>query len=272
MMMYRKYLQMSNFQMSKRAKFIISSVLLAMGFLGVGLLENEARFIGIGGLGITTLILVAWSLWEGLGRNASLLTLLLPGLFTVGVGLFWFLLPATMIARLPVVVMYAIGIYGLLSTMNIFAVSASAVRTIALVRAAKGVGFVLTLFTSFLLFDAILSLKISVVVNFVSAVALSFPLFLQGLWTSDLSHNLKRQLLIYSAVFSYNIGCLSVLLYFWPVTVVVGSLFLTVGMYILLGLGQAQVEGRLFKQTIREYLLVGILVFLAMFFVTSWRG
>ena len=67
-------------------------------------------------------------------------------------------------------------------------------------------------------------------------------------------------------------GEISLLLYFWPVTVVVGSIFLTIGMYVLLGLGQASLEGRLFKATIREYLTIGIVVFLAMLFAPKWGG
>ena len=67
-------------------------------------------------------------------------------------------------------------------------------------------------------------------------------------------------------------GEIALSLYFWPVTVVVGSLFLTIAVYMLLGLGQAKIEGRLFSQTVREYLIVGVLVFIGMFFATRWGG
>jgi hypothetical protein len=65
-------------------------------------------------------------------------------------------------------------------------------------------------------------------------------------------------------------GEIAALLFFWPVTVVVGSLFLTVGIYMLIGLGQALWEGRLFSQTLREYLLMVMLVFVGMFIATKW--
>jgi hypothetical protein len=61
-------------------------------------------------------------------------------------------------------------------------------------------------------------------------------------------------------------------IFFWPTSVVVGSLFLTIALYLLLGLGQAKLEGRLFSQTVREYLTLGILVFLGMFLATRWGG
>jgi hypothetical protein len=61
-------------------------------------------------------------------------------------------------------------------------------------------------------------------------------------------------------------------LFFWPVTVVVGSIFLTVTFYLLLGLGQAKLDGRLFVSAVREHLTVGILIFIAMFIATHWGG
>lgn len=256
--------------MTKRHKFLITSALLSLGFIGINLFEVQFRFIGVGALTALTLLLFAWSLWEGLGINATLLTLVLPSLFTLGVGLFWFLLPTSVLARLPIVILYAIGVYALGLTSNIYTVSA--IRTIALLRAAKGVGFVLTLFTSALLFNAVVSLKIPVLLIAVLTFLVSFPLFLQGLWTSKLSRDLEPSLLAQSGIFSYGVALVGTLLHFWPVSVVSGSVFMTTAVYVLLGLGQAKGEGRLFKQTVREYLVVGVLVFIVLLFSTNWRS
>jgi len=200
----------------------------------------------------------------------TLTTLILPVLFTLGVGTFWFLLPTNTFARLPVVVFYGIGIYVLFLTANIYTVAA--IRTIALLRAARGVGFVLTLTVSFLIFDAILSLRLLPWLTGPLVAVFAFLLFLQGLWTVVLEKEFRLQLLSTSALFALVLGEIAVSLFFWPVTVVVGSLFLTIGVYMLLGLGQAQLEGRLFSQTVREYLVVGILVFIGMLFATRWGG
>ncbi len=200
----------------------------------------------------------------------TLLTLILPTFFTAGVGIFWFLLPANFFARVPVTVFYGLGVYALCLTMNIYSVAA--IRTIALLRAARGVGFVLTLLTSFLVFDAILSLKISFLANSALSLFLSFPLFLQGFWSILLDKNLSKDLVFISAISSLVIAEITLSLFFWPVTVVGGSLFLTVAVYILLGLGQAKLEQRFFSQTVREYLLMGALVFIGMFIATRWGG
>lgn len=256
--------------MSKRAKFIIVSVILACGFIGIGLLAGQYRFLGIGALSLGTLLLFAWSLWEGLGKNATLLVLLLPPLYTLGVGLFWFLLPSVILARIPIILMYAIGMYALSLTMNIFTVSA--IRTIALVRAARGVGFVLTLFTMFLLFDAVASWKAPIYVSTLVVFLVSTVLTLQSLWSSKLSTKISKRTVLLTIIVSWSITTVSFLLYFWPVSIVVNSLFLTSAAYVLLGLSQAYEEGRLFMQTTREYLVTGALVFLAMLLVTNWRA
>lgn len=256
--------------MSKRKRFIITSGLLSLGFLGVQILDENFRFAAIGGLVALTLLLFVWCLRSGLGFNMSLLSLVLPVLFTLGVGLFWFLLPTNVFTRIPVLFFYCFGIYALCLTTNIYTVSA--IRTIALLRAARGVGFVLTLVTAFLLFDAIISLKVSIFLTTLLAWITSIPLFAQGFWVIPLEKKFSKKLMILSLVGSLILAEIATSLYFWPVTIVVGSLFLTVSMYVILGLGQAQLEARLFKTTIREYLLVGILVFVGMFFATRWGG
>ena len=243
---------------------------MSLGFFGITFLENEYRIAGISGLSFVSIVLFWWTLREALGKNATLLTLVLPPLFTFGVGLFWFLLPSTFYARLPVIVLYGVGVYVTALTSNVFAVSVH--KKIALARAAKGVSFVLTLFTSFLLYDAVLSLRSGILSSTLLLFVASFPIYLQGLWVSKITKNINRELIMYSAIFSYATAAGGSLLYFWPVTVVVGSLFLTVAVYVLLGLGQAKLEGRLFRATVNEYLVVGILVFLIMFLSTSWHG
>lgn len=254
--------------MSKRRRFIITSILLSLGFVAIQFLTDQNRFWAIGVLGLATMVLFAWSLFEGLGKNMTLLTLVLPTIFTLGVGTFWFLLPANIFARIPIVIFFGIGIYILCLTMNIFTVSA--IRTIALLRAARGVGFVLSLVTSFLVFDAILSLRSSVYYLLPLVFVISFPLFFQGLWSISLEKEFSKDIFVLSGIATIVMTEIAAVLFFWPVTVVVGSLFLTVTFYILLGLGQSKIEGRLFSTTVREHLTVGALVFIAMFLATHW--
>jgi len=255
--------------MSKRKRFVVTSVLLSLGFFVIQFIDIQTyKFIGMGVLCLLTLVLFIWSLREGLGKNLTLLTLILPVSFTASVGLFWFLLPASWLLRIPVILFFAAGTYALSLTSNIFTVSA--IRTIALLRAAKGVGFLLTLVVMFLIYDTIFSLRTGMLITSSLVFLSSLILFLQGFWTVILTNYFSNKLVMISIITSLVVSESVISIYFWPVTVVVGSLFLTVTSYMLLGLGQAYLEERLFVQTVREYLIVGVAVFLGMFLVTRW--
>ncbi len=254
--------------MSKRTRFVITSLILSLGFVGIQFLNDQNRFWAIGILGALTFTLFLWSLFETIKPNMTLLTLVLPVMFTLGVGFFWFLLPANIFAQIPIVIFYGLGIYILCLIANIHSVAS--VRTIALLRAARGVGFVLTLITSFLVFDAILSLRTEIFYLIPLVFVFSFLLYLQGYWSIVLDKELSKGLISMSLGSALITTELAVILYFWPVTIVVGSLFLTTSFYVLMGLGQARLEGRYFKSTIKEHLVVGILIFIAMFISTRW--
>ncbi len=256
--------------MDKEKKFIFTSVVLSLGFLAINFVSDSYRIFTILGLTFATLILFIFSLWEGLGINSTLLSLILPPLFTLGVGIFWFLVPTSPLVRLPIVILYGAGIYVLNRTENIFTVSSF--KTIPLFRAARWIGFILTFFTGFLLYNAIISIKADIFVTSLGVFLISLFLLLQGLWVSLIEKKdlILNKMFLYSFVFALGIVEASILLYFWPVTVVVGSIFLTTLVYILLGLGQAQLEGRLFRQTVSEHLWVGLVVFVIMFLATHW--
>ena len=128
----------------------------------------------------------------------------------------------------------------------------------------------MTLLTFFLVFDAILSLRVSPLYTSFAVALVSLALFFQGFWSITLKKTVTSELMQFSAVMSLAMGEMSLVLYFWPVSVVVGSLFLTSFSYMLLGLGQTYFEGKLFPQTVKEYITVGALVFIGMFFATSW--
>ena len=264
---FKKFLQM---QISKEKRFIATSILLSLGFIGINFVNESFRLLAILGLTISTLVLFIFSLWEGLGINSTLLSLILPPLFTLGVGIFWFLIPASIVAHLPVVVLFGVGIYVLNRTENVFTVSSF--RTIPLFRAARSIGFILTFLTAFLLYNAIISIRVDIFITSFGVFLISLFLFLQGFWASLIEKKdlVLNKLFLYSFVFAFGVMQVSILLYFWPVTVVVGSIFLTALIYVLLGLGQAQLEGRLFRQTVQEHLWVGLIVFVIMFLATHW--
>lgn len=259
--------------MTKRQKFVISSMVLVLGFLFIQFLDFNYRYYSIASLSLLSLLLTVWAIKDSLGLNATLLSVILPVFFTAAVGLFYFLVPPNIpqfIVTFIILALYSLGIYALFLTANIYTVAAA--RTIALLRAAHAVGFLLTLLTSFFLFDTLLSFKADFWVNGVFAFVISLALFLQGFWSIDLEHKMRSVILYLSLALALIVGEFASVLSFWPVTVPVGSLALTTVMYVGLGLGQAKLQQRLFVRTVKEYFLVGAVVFLTMYLTAKWGG
>src|SRR6266404_4207743 len=171
-------------QISKEQKFIATSILLSLGFIGINFVNDQFRLFAILALTIATLILFVISLWEGLGIDSTLLSLILAPLFTLGIGIFWFLIPVNIFARIPVVIFYAVVIYFLARTENIFIVSSY--KIIPLFRGARWVGFILTFLTAFFLYNAIISIKANIFVTASGVALISLFLVHQGLWVSSI--------------------------------------------------------------------------------------
>lgn len=256
--------------MGKRQKFIFTSIILSLGMLLIQVVDENLRYLTIAGLSGVGALLTVWSLREALSGISWVTTMILPTLFTAAVGLFYFLLPQNLLSKLPVVILYALGIYALMLTENIFSVAA--IRTIQLFRAAQAVGFLLTLFTAFLLFETIFSFRFGFWENGVLAFLVSAPLFLQGLWSINLEETLTPKISFYTLFLSLTIFEITLILSFWPLTITMYSLAIITIFYVLLGLSQAQFQERLFKQTTYEYVGVGLVVLLTLIFTTRWGG
>lgn len=256
------------FKIDKRKKFFITAFLLSIGLLSIQIFGIDWRYLAIVLLGVATYFLAAWSLSEGLNGIEWLTVLILPVLFTIGVGLFYFLTPVLWLARLPLIFLYGIGLYSLLLTENIFSVAA--IRTIQLLRSAHAVSFLLTLTASFFLYNVIFSFREGPLFNFLLTFLVSLPLFIQGFWCVNLEEKLTKKVWLYSLASSLVLGEIALAFSFWPVTVAVGSLSLTTALYILLGLIQHHLSEKLFRRTINEYIGVGIAVLIIIFITTRW--
>lgn len=256
------------FKLTKRRKFILSSIILTLGLSYVRFGEVPNRYQAIGVLSLLAIPLTLWSLKEALKGAVWLVSWILLLSFTAGVGFFYFLLPGSLLTAIPIIILYFLGTYALFLSENIFSVAA--LRTIQLFRAAWAVSFLLTLLTSFLLFDTVLSFRLPFYQNFLLIMSISFLIFLHGFWSINLEEKVSQKVLLYSFVWSLGIGQMALILSFWPATIVLFSLFLTALVYVALGLTQAKFSERMFRKTVREYLTVGLAVFLVLLLYTSW--
>jgi hypothetical protein len=147
----------------------------------------------------------------------------------------------------------------------------AAIRTIQLLRAAHAVGFLLTLVVGLFLFHALVSFKLPFWALSLLAGGMSLPLFLQGNWSMQLKEGLSRRVWLYSLVGALIVAEAALALAFWPVEGLTAALMLVTVMYVVLGLSQQYLSGRLFKNQMNEYVAVAVMVLLASFYITSWR-
>jgi hypothetical protein len=255
--------------MRKRQKFVFTAILLSAAIVGIQFLSLELRYITIGLLTAATWVLSAWSLKEGLA-GIEWLTVLLPMcLFSAGVGFFFILLPPHWLAKLAIILLFGIGQYALLLTSNIFSVAA--IRTIALLRAAQAVGFVMTLLTGFFVYNTILSFRQGFWVNGPIVAAVSILMLLPALWSVKLEERMSKQLITFCLTMAVLVGLMSMAISFWPVSLAVSSLFLTTLLYVYLGIAQHYFSERLYRKTALEYITVGMVVLVTML-LTSGGG
>jgi len=257
-------------KISKRQKFIFTSFILSLGFLGIEASGISWRYQAIGLLAVVCWVLSAWLLKEGLEGIEWITVLILPPVFTLVLGFFNFLLLTNSTIKTLVVVFYGIGVYILLLVGNIFSVAA--IRTIQLLRSAQAVSFLFTLVISFFLYDIIFSLRLPFWENFFLVAVTSFPLVLQNLWSINLEKEVSLKVWLYTLILSFIQGEMAVVFSFWPFSVATGSLALVTVLYITVGLAQQELALKLFSKTISEYLRVGIIVFLVIFLTTRWGG
>ncbi len=254
--------------MTKRRKIILQALILTPGLLATQFVEIRFRLGAIFLLGLITYFFTAWSLKEDLKKVSWLVNLPLPALYTIGMALFYFLLPEVLLSRIIVLVLYGIGMYATLLIENIFTISAS--RTIQLIRAAQAVGFLIVLVTSFLFYNTIFSFKMNALFSAGLVLTISFFLSFPALWSVKLSEQIEKEVFYYSLGLAWVIANLSFFIGFWPLSINAISLFLVTCLYVFLGIVQNYLSARLFTKTLKEYLRVGIIVLIIIFFLAQW--
>lgn len=255
-------------KIEKRKRCIISTLVLTFFLLIATFLSLKHLFPFLFFIGILTYGLTFFSVFEGIRKGEWLTLFIMPVFFTLSFLLFYFLLPVRWLTRLPFILLYAISIYALFLSSNIFNVGVE--KSLQLFRAAYSVNFLFSTLTSFFIYSLILSFRLSFILNFFLSFFFTFPLSLQILWSVEPKEVIKRKIINYAFLVSFIIGELAWIFSFAPLRINVLALFLTTSYYCLLGLFQAYLEERLFKERIREYVFVFIVVFLLTVFSISW--
>ncbi len=254
--------------LDKRQRFALQTVFLTIGLLVTQLIWDDYRFFIVGILSVSSYILSVYSLKEDIKGIDWLILFILPVLFTASVSLFYYLLPARWIIRLIVGGMFSIGIYACLLVENIYNVAAE--RSIQLLRAAQSIGLMITLIVVFLSVSIIFSTRSISLFNMIEIIPLVFILSLQSIWAVNLEERITFELILYSVVVALSIGELAFALSFWPIQISTAALLITATYYSLVGIIQQHMMGRLFRNTIKEYIFAIIFTILIAFISTNW--
>lgn len=262
-----------NLSLSKRQKIVISTIILAFLFTVSTATQNIVanRFYLIPVVAVLGYIFALWSLWEGLTKLKAAVLLILPALFCLGYTSFYYTLDQGYrdIIRIPAVLAFGFIFYTMLLSQNVFNVAA--IRTIPLYRAASTASFVFTLITVFLLYGVLFTLRLPFYWNTAGVFIITLPLILQFLWTIKME-KVDNTTISYSILLSFVMAQLALSLSFWPVIALIWGIFLTTGLYLLLGVATEHLRERLTGRLIGEYLGVGILVMIFSLLATSWTG
>jgi hypothetical protein len=256
--------------LTKRQQFVFVTLILSFGLMCTQLAGSDLRYPMTVGLAALAYAGSAIALREDLNGIEWITLLTLPTLFTGSVALFYFLLPARWLTRVPVVALYAVGMYALLLTENIYNVAVD--RTIALLRAAHSVGFLLTLITYFLLVQTVMAFRFPFYFNALLVGIISYFLVFQSLWSSVLEDTVNRRVRGISLVTSIALSELAWIFSFWPTQSTLIVLFLTTGFYGMVGMGQQYLIEKLYKKTVIEFFSLCGIVLIIVLFATHWRG
>lgn len=254
--------------LSKRQRFILAVIALSLGvFASQHLLGKSGVFVTFS-LSFLTIIFFFLANYHDIKNNFSPYVFVLPFFYSLAFGLFYFLVPARFLTRLLMTSFYAVGLYSLFLSENIFTVAS--MRTIALLSSAKTVAFIITLISYFFLTTVVFSLDLALLPKAALIFSYTFFLIAQSIWSHTLENFLQIHLL-WVSVLSLCFFEIAFILWFWPSEPTFIALFLTGFFYTFVGLSHVWFDKRLFRSILLEYIWVAVIVFCILFLFTSWK-
>lgn len=256
-------------KMRRREKFVISSVILSLGLVGIQFAGQDFRYLAVLLLMVISFFLSAWALADDLQPHEWLTILPFPSMYAGAIGLFYFLLPENFLTRVFVLLSFGIGTYALYLTSNIYSVAKA--RNIQLLYAAHAIGLFFGLLTSLLYTNAIFSLRLPFYGNAVLIGLVHWPIIFMSLWSIKLENFINKEIIVYSTLLTILMAELAILLSFVPMQIWNSSLLIMSFLYVGLGILHSFLRGRLFKNTINEFSLVAGLVGIMFLIFFPWK-
>jgi len=260
--------------MQKRVKFLISTILSTAAFFLFLYLPFENRYYAL----VAGTMLVTFCYWFGLGVvfDSNLLNkialAIVPGGMFLGMGLFAVLFPNNLVVSIIFSLIFGLIIYILFLVENVFMV-AIGFRTVPLYRAAYTVSFIVTLLTSFFLFNTLLSYQMASWINFLIGWVIAAIIFLYQFWAIAIElpdDGKTKRMWLYVLVPSLVVAQLTLVFSFWPAGIFKSSIYLVSAVYIISSLLQMEIKEKLFTKNWMQMVWIGIAIILGILFITRW--
>ncbi|HMS23038.1 MAG TPA: hypothetical protein PKA38_04735 [Candidatus Levybacteria bacterium] len=255
--------------LTKRGKFVLCVFSLSVAVYFSELFSGGIIIFLSFFLATLTVFFLYLILRKDINKKSYLLPIfILPFFYTLSFSLFYSLIPSRFLTRILLTLIFSFGAYSLFLTQNIFAIST--LRTINLLRSARIVSFVITIFVLFFMFSIIFSLRLPLYVTPFLVGAISYLMATQFLWSYSESREGSREVFLFSGGISIMMIELAFALSIWPVSASIYAIFLTGIFYTYSGLAHAWLEKRLFKGILWEYVWVGVLSVLFLLVFSKW--
>lgn len=245
-------------RIEKRYRFVASALILTavMTFSTFSDFGRAIFFIPL--FIVLVYVFTYFSVLEGVEKIEWLMLFLMPLLVTVSFYLFYFLFPGRWLTRFPFMILYAVSIYAILLCSNIFNVGVE--KSLQLYRAAFSVNFFFQTIIGFFLFNTLFSSRFAFLLNAFIVSLTVFLMAMQLIWTLRLNLRIEKEILLFALLTASIVGQLALVVSFIPMEPAISALFLTASYYSLSGLIFNYLDQRLFKETVREYLTVWVVV------------
>lgn len=264
----RKSFQKKAIKIDKRYRLVISVLALGSIIFFSTFFYFDKAFIFIPLIALATYFFTYFALLEGIERMSWFGLFVMPEAVSISFYLFYFLFPGRWLTRIPFMFFFGISAYAVLLCSNIFNVGVE--KSLGLYRAAFSINFLYQAIVSFLAFNLLFALKVNFFLNGIIAAGIGFLLSLNLFWTIRLKKQLEKEVLNYAILVGLVMFELAMLISFVPLDTTVCALFLSASYYSTAGLIYNYMDQRLFKETIREYIIVFIFVLVITILSLSW--
>ncbi len=255
-------------RIDKRYRLVISALILTFFMLISTFFSFEAVYVFVPLLVVASYFLTFFCILEDIEHIGWFGFFFMPIAITISLYLVYFLFPGRWLTRIPFITLYAISIYAVLLTSNIFNVGVE--KSLQLYRAAFSVNYFYQAFIAFLSMNFLMALQQNPFINMVGAGIITFLLAFHLLWTIRLKRYIEPEVLKYALVVSFILSQATLIISFVPLRQAISSLFIASLYYGLIGLIYHHLDSRLFKETVREYIIVLIFVASITLLSISW--